>query len=65
MDFSGSLTLNKKNEKMAEAMPMVKFSFRVFSVIIMTINNKNEKNDGSKYLGLTVSSYCPKNTLKL
>ena len=39
---------------MTDAMSMEKFSIKVFRVFMMTINNKNEKNDRGKSLSLTV-----------
>ena len=44
---------------MTETMSMVKFSSRVLRMFIITINNKNEKFDCDKCLGLSVPNYGP------
>lgn len=36
---------------------MIDFPSWVFIVLMMTINNKNERNDGSKFLGWPVTNY--------
>ena len=38
-------------------MSNVKFASWVLSLLVMIVNNKNEKNDWGKCLGLPVTSY--------